>query len=329
MRTKDDLLSFLIKGYVHLSKKDYGFFSNLQYLIKDNQKITSNQAKLFDKLILKYQRQLKKNNLNVDILTKLSWVVPVVETSPEYLEAKISIIGDMIQIKSPFNSKFIQHFRKIYPNPFVWNKDNKAYEAEYSTFALKTAVSNVGKYYDNVKYCETTNQLLKDLQYYDTATYWNPTLVKSGNNFYIAAVNESLLNSISNICLDDTPLTLFTLSKYGIDIDESIIQEDKFKKFASQYEVIVDLEDVSTLALWLKNLKVDQVYTARDVIYNKTISNEVKTALLNQNLNLKSYITDIDAGVNVLIKNTTYAYMEIKNIDKIIHLTNSRTINVK
>lgn len=329
MEVKEHLLHYLLSGHIHLSKKDYGFFNNLQYLIKDTQKITSNQVKLFDKLIVKYQRQIKKNNLDVNQLNQLLWRVEVVETSQEYLQAKISIVGNTIQIRSPFNTKFIQYIRKINPNPFLWNKLNKAYEAEYSTYAFKTAFFSVTKFYDNVKCCEIGKQLLSDLEYYNQARYWNPTLIESNGNFYIAAINENLYNALGNINLNDNPSTLFYLSTYGIKVDDNIISNDKFKKFASEYETSIDLANIDLMSEWLKLLKVDQVYTARDIIYNRIVSNEVKDALQKHNLSIKTYISDIDEGVNVLLKNTAYAHMEIKNIDKIIHLTNSRTINVK
>lgn len=329
MEVKEHLLHYLLSGHIHLSKKDYGFFNNLQYLIKDNQKITSNQVKLFDKLILKYQRQIKKNNLDINHLNQLPWRVEIVETSLEYLEAKISIVGNTIQIRSPFNTKFIQYIRKINPNPFLWNKIAKVYEAEYSTYAFKTAFFSVKKFYDSVKCCEISQQLLSELEYYNQARYWAPTLIESNGKFYIAAINESLYNALGNFDLNDDPSTLFNLSTYGIEVDNDIVGNDKFKKFASQYETVVDLEDMDLLAQWLKFLKVDQVYTARDIIYNRTVSNEVKNTLQNHSLSIKTYISDIDEGINVLLKNTTYAYMEIKNIHKIIHLTNSRTITVK
>ena len=329
METKEHLLNYMLGGNVHLSKKDYGFFNNLQYIIKDNRNITSNQSKLFDKLIIKYQRQIKKNNLDIDHLRKLLWRTQVVDTLPQYLEAHLSINYNKIHIRTPFNNKFIQYLRKLNLNPFVWNKNSKVYEAEYSTYAFKLAVVGVNKFFDNIKFCDTSSQLLAELKSYDTSHYWTPTLVRFGNNFYIVAINESLYNALGDISLNDDPGTLFKLSRYGIDVSKCVIGDDNFKKFASQYETVVDLEDVNTLAHWLNVLKVEQVYTARDIIYNKAVSNEVKTALSNQNLNIKSYLTDVDPGVNVLIKNTTYGFKEIKNIDKIIHLTNSRTINVR
>lgn len=329
MEVKEHLLHYLLGGHIHLSKKDYGFFNNLQYLIKDNQKITSNQVKLFDKLLIKYQRQIKKNNLDINYLNQLRWRVEIVETLAEYLEAKISIIDNTIQIRSPFNNKFIQYIRKIHPNPFLWNKITKMYEAEYSTYALKTAFSSVTKFYDNVRCCDTTNRLLSELEFYNQARYWNPTLVKSNDNFYIAAINETLYNALDTCNLNDDPSTLFHLSTYGIEIDNNIIDNDKFKSFASHYETIVDLEDIDLMAEWLKLLKVEQVYTARDIIYNRTVSNEVKNTLQKHNLSIKNYNSATNEGICVLLKNTTYAYMEIKNIYKVIHLTNSRTITVK
>jgi len=71
MQKREHLLHYMMKGHVHLSKKDYGFFNNLTYIIKDKNQVTSNQNKLFDKLILKYQRQLRKLGHNIEKLNQL------------------------------------------------------------------------------------------------------------------------------------------------------------------------------------------------------------------------------------------------------------------
>lgn len=121
----ESLLKYFMGGYIHLSKKDYNFFSNLKNIITDKKVITSNQSKLFTKLLLKYKRQLNKEGHDVDELSKLEWKVFVIDSEPEFLRANLSIVNDKIVIRSPFNSKFITAIKNINLQPYVWSKEKK------------------------------------------------------------------------------------------------------------------------------------------------------------------------------------------------------------
>lgn len=326
--SKEQLLYYLIFGHVHLSKKDYGFFNNITNSCKENRPITSNQNKLFDKLLLKYKRQLTKLNHNIEILQRLEWKVGIVESKPEFLYAKIST-NNFIKIKAPFNSQFIQKFRNIENNRFIWIKDKKCYAAPFTTYNLKLAVTYVNKYYKEVVYCDNTTKILEELKVYDNAKYWHPTLIKNNNNFYIYGINENLYEATKNIELNDDPKTLFELSKYGITIDSSVTNGDNILELAGKYDVTIDLEYLDTFCSLLKKLQVEHVFTVRDIVYNKEISNEIKLMMLQHGISC-SPITSSDRDVGVLIKgNNSYIAYNPKRIDKMITLTNSRPIKVR
>lgn len=324
---KDQLTNYMVQGHVHLSKKDYGFFNNIKYQIQQNKPITSNQNKLFDKLLLKYKRQLQKLGFDSFELQKLSWKHSVVETEQQYLNAKISIVGDNIVVQSPFNTQFISNFRKKAGNIFIWDKKDRAYIGEYSTYSLKIAIEYVNKFYDNVKYCVQIENLLDQIQPYSNCKYWKPTLIKLNDNFYIIAANPIVMDAISNINLSDDPKILYILSQYGIHIDESVTNGNKILEIAGTYDTIIDLEYFDSFCKILNLLEVDHVFTARDVVYNKNISNEIKIKLLDHGITCSS-INVTNNATGILIKNTNVINYNTKKIQKVITLTNSRPIKV-
>lgn len=325
--TKDQLTNYMIQGHVHLSKKDYGFFNNIRYQIQQSKPITSNQNKLFDKLLLKYKRQLQKLGYNSFELQGLNWNHSVVQTEPQYLQAKISIINNNIIIQSPFNTQFISNFRKKAGDVFTWDKKDRAYIGEYNTYSLKIAIECVNKFYDNIKYCVQIENLLDQIQPYTNCKYWGPTLIKLNDNFYIVAANSIIMDAISNINLSDDPKILYILSQYGIHIDESVTNGNKILEIAGTYDTIIDLEYFDSFCKILNLLEVDHVFTARDVVYNKNISNEIKIKLLDHGITCSS-INVTNNATGILIKNTNVINLNTKKIQKVITLTNSRPIKV-
>ena len=323
---KDHLARYMIAGHVHLSKKDYGFFNNVVLQIQGNKQITSNQNTLFDKLLSKYKRQLTRLNNNVDDLIKLEWKLGIIESKKEFLDAKIFIVGNDLVIKSPFNSHFVQNFRRLEINPFVWDSVTKSYKCKVSTYSLKIAYTYLTKYYKDVVMCDTTTEMLKEIELYQSAKIWQPTLVKINNYFYIVASNNSLMESISEIDLNDDPKTLFALSAYGITIDSSVVGNDPVKNFASNRKLTFDLDNLDYVIEMLKLLEVDNVFTSRDIVYNKSVSNEIKLKTLEHGITLlpHNHLKETESVLFTTNSSGTYD----RKIAKVIHLTNSRPVKI-
>lgn len=270
MELKEKLLHYMLGGHVHLSKKDYGFFHNLQHLIKDTKRITTNQCKLFDKLLVKYQRQLKKNGLDYTNLLDLPWNVQVVESKQEFLDARIYLERDEICIKAPFNNNFIASLRNRELNCFAWDKSNKLYRASQSTYNLKMALELVTKHYTSAKISTELEGIIDNLTQYKDS-YWAPTLVRKNNNYYIAGISEPLYDKLANTELNDDPKTLHYLTLLGIKVDLDIVKDNEFLRFASEYNTDVSIEQLDDLVNWIKGIGVDYVWFTRDLVYNKVV----------------------------------------------------------
>jgi len=330
--SKDNLANYLVQGHLHLSKKDYGFFNNIKYQIQQSKPITSNQNKLFDKLLMKYNRQLSKLGHDYKLLEKLPWQNSIIDTLSEYLEAKVSIVDDKIVLRSPFNAKFINNLRKKANNIFIWNKYERAYVAEYNTYSLKLAIENVNAFYDTVKYCNKTQKILDKTKLYEDIKYWKPTLISINDNYYIVAANEHVIDATLNIKLNAQPKSLFLLSQYGISIHESLLTDD-FLKFSANFFVTIDLDKLDLLCKYLKDLEIETVILARDIVYNKQVSDEIRKVFLGTDIVCTSSLNN-SKGKSVILyynRNRTAEHYEQpkRSVSKFITITNSRPISIK
>ena len=337
MLVKEELVDYLIKGYIHVSRKDYLFFSNL-VKIANEKKVTTGQNNLLDKLIDKYKRQLSKQNLDSEVLKKLPWKSPILQTTSEYLVPKVSYVDGHIEIKSPYNLKFIDGMRKQTLQTYNWDKKTKVYRAEYSTYALKQGIILVQTHYGKIEFCEHIKEFLKTISI-QNAKFWSPTLLKVNDQYLIAAINETLSNCIKDIALNDDPKTLYTLSTYGIKIDDSVTQEDEFLKFASEYFYKVDIVNFSTLVEYMKKLEID--FAVVPTYFSDTkISKELKSILIENKIAHGNHTESRHHLNSVCLrlfsnKQTDRMISDIVNdqphnrVRKYIHIVDSRPINVK
>lgn len=260
LKTREHLVYFMQAGLLRLSKYDLRFVQNLQVLIHTKNNITTNQVSLFERLVAKYQRQLEKHNINQNIIDSLHWSTKIVSSDPKFTEAYISIDDDIISFRGPFNKKFVDTFRKIPNNDFVWVKEKKAYQAPFTTLALKIIVDASHLQYPIVNYCPVTQKLLNNLiEQYEHVKYWSPTLVKCNEQYLIAALNPELADAIKDITLSNDPTCLSTLATYGVLIDIDIIVDDPVLKFASTYMPEVDIKYIDTFVENLKAIECDGV----------------------------------------------------------------------
>jgi hypothetical protein len=260
MQIKEHLLYFFLNKPLRLHYSDKKFFNNLTNIINNNNTITTGQALLFDKLIEKYETQLKQTNLSINQMVSLPWQAQVMETSKEHTSARLTLVNGILEIKVPMNNKFIRKFDDINDNPFIWEKNKKAYVAPFNTHSLKVAHSVLPKYFSQVVYCNQIKEIIDSVSHLsDSSLIWEPTLVNINNYYYVVAINEPLSTHIKNIELNNKPDTLFKLSKLGIKVHDNIIDND-LQKFAAEFITDVDINQASaSLVKWLVDLEVKQV----------------------------------------------------------------------
>lgn len=329
MNCKEHLLYFFLQGKISLSQYDYKFMANLQTIISDTHRITSNQAMLFDTLISKYKKQLTKNGLVKEELKKLPWNTSLVESTVEYTGAFVSTIDGELQIRVPFNKAFIAKFREISDNSFEWSKDSKVYRAPFSTTAFKIAHHVLPKYFSNVSYSNDLSAILDKLSYYDSATVWEPTLFDHNGYLFIAASNHVIHELLQDVELKLDMKTLYLLSKHGIKVDSKIITNRPELKFASEFITEVDINDIALAVQWLVNIGCADVTLGQGMSYGsgRTIRNQI-LGKLNEH-SISSVILDDYSGDNLVqIQNVTHIFGLAPKITKCIILKNSNPIEI-
>lgn len=261
LTAKENLLLIFTSNQLRLNKYDNKFFLNLVMLISKNKFITTNQILLFDKLIFKYKKQLKKLGYSYESLINLSWDAEVIDSDIDHTQAHLEIVDKSFWLRLPFNRKFIEEWRSYQQNKrvkaFTWSKENKCYIGSASTFSLQVINHIVPKFF-TLNYPSDLRQTLNNIECVKDKIF-DPTLVKTGNNYYVLACNDNLHKAINNIRLNDNPKTLNILSKYGISIDKSITGDDPYLNFCSRYNYKVSLDEITELKKYLFDLDIGAI----------------------------------------------------------------------
>lgn len=335
LSTREHLIYFMQTGVIRLSNYDLKFVQNIHHFTLQNKSITSNQVALFEKLVSKYERQLRKQNLSLDFLKTLPWTANIVQSDPVYTDAYISIDDGVIYFRAPYNKNFIANFRKLDYNPFVWKREEKKYEAPFSTSALKILVHLVHHFYPIVHYSPEVTDLLNTTQHYDSVKYWEPTLVKANDNFLISGINEHLNNAINNVTLNDELKTMVSLSEYGIKMDKNLLEDKDKLNFASEYIYEVELSNIDKVCEYLKELNCDGVYfSGHSLLIKKDLKEKIK--IVTENIHnfseaplakkIHNYKFPVAIQFSSMISSMKLQTYEIKKVIKII---NSNPVDIK
>lgn len=322
-------------GVMRLSTYDLKFVQNIHYLMTQQKPITTNQVSLLEKLITKYAKQFKKQNLEIKVLQDLPWTNNIVSSDPLFTDAYISIENNKIIFKAPFNKNFIKEFRLTNNNSYIWFRENRRYESPFSTIAVKILVKLVHDFYPVVHYCPVISSLLNNIDQYNGVKYWEPTLVNVNGNHLIACTNEYLDYAIRHIDLNNHISTLSLISEYGIQIDSDIIEDKKKLDFVSSYITDVDMTNLSDVISYLKELKCDCIYfSGKSLLVKKDLQTkliEVTTNLFNLNdMPYNRKIHDFNYPVVIQFSSTiSTAKIQLHEIKKIIRIKDSTPINIR
>lgn len=329
LKSIEQLLHFM-KNHIQLSRYDEKFIDNITTLIK----VTTNQVVLLHRLIYKYRRQFSKYELFVEKLVDLPWNITVVESSPQFTDGHVSIVDNVIYFKCPFNRNFIDEFRKINLNTYTWNKTKRYYESTYNVHSLKILINTANKFFQKINFCSATQSLLDDIEIYKDIKYWQPALVKYNENFFIVACNSMLDEALGDLKLSTDINVLLTLSKHGVVIDKSFYEHDDKLKFISEYNTLVDHNDIDKLVGWLKEINCDMVFLS-GISMNVSKRNLISQLDKNRIKYSDTFTTipKIDNNyrcpVFVKFKKFSEGPLERLRVAKIITIVNSNPIDIK
>lgn len=340
----EELCNFMLNE-LKLSRVDNKFLENLVQRVLQQNTITSNQNLLFKKIIVKYRKQFTKKKLNSFELQSLEWSCQVIESSPVYTEAYISIENNKINFRAPYKKEFISAYRKFPMYSFQWSRDKKLYESEFGLSNLKQIYDLAKHFYNQVNLCPIVTSLLNQLKIYESAKIWGPSLVLSNNKLLIAAANENLINAIADI---DLNLELKNISKlvcYGINVEQTVKDrlltcghsEEKIE-FVINTSPTVDLENIEKILDWLIELEVDLIIeTNSEWRYINNDQTNLRQRIVDKGLNIHNVTMDSHKSEEkksyknpVIFKFRSYLdnYYYPINALKIIRFVNSQPIEL-
>ncbi len=347
--TKEQLVYYLMQN-ISLGTYDKKFLTNLQSShYKDKNPVTSNQAELLNKIILRYARQLRKKELDADLMIKLPWGVEPIESLPEYTDAFCTIKDNIIEVRSPYKKDFVKDIKNtsVY---LTWEKETKIWSGPFCEVVLKHFIDCLDKHYQVVRYCTNTTEIINRFAEYEGLT-WDPIYKKVNGNYVIAATNRYLDEATANIPLNISPSSLARIRSAGIDIDEQVIYDSiesinndpealEIVDFAVSDRVVFHIGDLEKLVRFIKRVGCDFV-VVQEVFknVNATHQTELKKLLTESNIDhcyiAKNAHEDIDLSkyefpilVNTALWSSGNFHPKSK-IAKTVHLGNNKPINVK
>jgi hypothetical protein len=340
--TKEQLIYFLLSN-LNLGTYDSKFLTNIQTNnVISKKPLTTNQAALLYKIVERYAKQLRKLELNVLELIDLPWTLEPIPSIPEYTEAHLILEESNLILRSPYQREFVKAIAKSEINA-KWYKDTKQWIAPANTYTLKMMKLLLVNNYNEVNYCDKITQLLNKVELHKDCKYWNPTYVYVNGSYYVMASTQEVIDAIEHIPFTEELSTIAQLTRYGIEIDESV-KEQLYKKyskddvaFALEFKVAAELDDV-TIVDKLRYLKTDLILISKVNATTQEHIQYIKNAVAPKIS--WAMISDVDTSWYDLLKQSKYPVIItsgmwihsmsiMRSVGKVIHIVNSKPIDIK
>ena len=349
--TQEQVIYFLLKN-INLSSYDKRFLENIVELnLTKNKPVTTNQARLLNKITMVYHKQLGKQEVDTSSLVNLPWKNEPIISTPEYTQAWISLDTESNQIilHSPYKKEFVRKLRDW--SLGKWDSTNREWSFPAYEFSLKHLSNIVNEHYNQVNYCDELRPIIEQVKEYEKIhRIWNPTLVYRNGMYYIAATNDSLDDAISHLQLDSEIYTLARLVGYGVHIDTDIIIElDKrlgesensmaLVQFILGVRTVWDQSSFPDLVLAIKMMKPTHVYLAKWLETNRPIFTELSDMLNLANIDNSLIPARDDLDISnekesycIVITDThskfTWPQTRTNSVGKLVTLVNNQRINI-
>lgn len=348
MNNAEEVLEFLLAS-ISLGTYDRRFLANLQMVnVLSRKPITSNQAKLFTKILLKYQRQIAKFDLSTIDLSVLPWSLNIIESSEEFTKANIKVVNGQLILRTPYNSSFVTDYRNAQPL-LKWDKEEKLYSGSFGLDVLKNTLALVQKHYSEIAMCDQIHEVINEVEKFAECKYWNPTLVKRNERLYIIACTQELADAISHLTLSTDLATLARLSIYGISVDSALVKEiqenytdQELVTFACNGTVSIEQDQLESLKNYLVAIKCDIVFVdsnfttrstskiteqLKEMLFDSSIAVWCQSELKSTNINVLS--DPVEMPIQIKFGKSLFKSMPAHQGAKVISIVNSTPINLE
>ena len=237
-----------------------------KYLSRD-QPLSPGQNELYEKIVHKYRKQLRKRKLNYKEVIALPWKNDIVSIEVLNRKTYFRLTDNNMELYFNFNKKQIEEVRSIVHDDvgnhlnigrptnfgngqkydFNWNNASKTWSGPYNTYLFaqlyKFAVSA------NVKIESSVTDLVDEMSRWGTKEHWTPSMHIVNDRVYINMIAETMLDKLADIDMADTSVrNIEEIAKLGIaPPDEYASIVEYLSSAASVTHLISTVDDVAVL----------------------------------------------------------------------------------
>jgi len=233
-----DRLHADLMNKVRLNRYDLRFMSNIdvKYLSKDKP-LSEGQNELYEKIIHKYRKQLKKLGVQYRDIIELPWENGIIELDTlnqnTYLKlVKIEDGTTEIQFYFNFNKKQIENVREIVHDDagnhlnrgnlnsfgngqkynFTWDNSEKVWSGPFNVYLFKKIFQFAQDI--NVQIDKSAVALMIAMESYGSKQDWTPSIRIVNDRLYVNHIVESMLPALETI--DPTDLSIANIERFTV-----------------------------------------------------------------------------------------------------------------
>jgi len=252
--------------------------SNIEqkYLSKDKP-LSPGQNELYEKIVHKYRKQLRKLGVNYRDVIALPWENGIIEvdtlTQQTYFRLAEIDNNTVIQLYFNFNKQQIETVREIIHDDggnhlnrgttvsfgngqkynFTWNKDDKIWQGPFNVYLFKRLYEfskSIG-----VRIERSVTEFIEKMEARGLENAWTPHVHVTDGQIYISHLTETMLPYLEDIDFSDTSVqNLERLTKLGLTgpcMHGAIDQYINSVSSNTKHNIMND-DDVNTLKKYVK-----------------------------------------------------------------------------
>lgn len=230
MKTRDDAW-YWMSGCLNFSRIDRDFMNNVrQNRLKYMQPLTLAQADLWEKLVFKYQRQIRDNGQDPDAILALPWGTAPIDPAPDHSTSRIWVQDHRICMAWPYHQKMIQSWREWRRRcdlACTWDPELKIWSHELTLIAAKSFLAFTARMrqlgWADFQPDPQLAQLQQRIEGHGPAQSWRATARSAQGRIMISNLNRNLLDHLPDMtqpCIN----TLERLADLGVDIHPELQQ---------------------------------------------------------------------------------------------------------
>ena len=272
IETRDQAHRWLVL-HIRYSRYDTNFIDNVSRLSGENKALTKRQDELWERLVLKYRKQIKNNGWDAEEIVKLNWLLEPVDFDANYSPLLWYEDGELC-CRFPYNQRVVKEIRTVleehntqwlyeYDKRFQWSKERRCWHGQFHPALCKDLIEFAN---DNEFEIDSSVQQFEDA-IPGTDREWLPIAEYVNGCVYVSNLTPRLAGSFNNSKL--TPNLVRDLVALEVMPSESLVKEcarlwgDSIAYLLCFREVTVAPEEVQLVLDYL-------TLTTNDVVVQNT-----------------------------------------------------------